>query len=54
VLHRALANRTGKLRVSDAYLICGIEDPHDSKQARCPRNRDQLPLVPRVGRHATT
>jgi hypothetical protein len=25
VLHRALANRTGKLRVSDAYLICGIE-----------------------------
>jgi predicted P-loop ATPase len=25
VLHRALGNRTGKLRVSDAYLICGIE-----------------------------
>src|SRR4029077_13831086 len=25
VLHQALANRTGKLRVSDAYLICGIE-----------------------------
>jgi hypothetical protein len=25
VLHRALTNRTGKLRVSDAYLICGIE-----------------------------
>jgi hypothetical protein len=25
VLHRALANRTGKLRVSDAFLICGIE-----------------------------
>lgn len=25
VLHRALSNRTGKLRVSDAYLICGIE-----------------------------
>jgi hypothetical protein len=25
VLHRVLANRTGKLRVSDAYLICGIE-----------------------------
>lgn len=25
VLNRALANRTGKLRVSDAYLICGIE-----------------------------
>jgi predicted P-loop ATPase len=25
VLHRWLGNRTGKLRVSDAYLICGIE-----------------------------
>lgn len=25
VLHRALGNKTGKLRVSDAYLICGIE-----------------------------
>jgi predicted P-loop ATPase len=25
MLHRALVNRTGKLRVSDAYLICGIE-----------------------------
>ena len=25
MLHRALANRTGRLRVSDAYLICGIE-----------------------------
>ncbi len=25
VLHRALGARTGKLRVSDAYLICGIE-----------------------------
>lgn len=25
VLHRALGNRTGKLRVSDAYIICGIE-----------------------------
>jgi len=25
VLHRALGTRTGKLRVSDAYLICGIE-----------------------------
>lgn len=25
VLHRALGSRTGKLRVSDAYLICGIE-----------------------------
>ena len=25
VLHRALANRTGRLHVSDAYLICGIE-----------------------------
>lgn len=25
VLHRALGNRTGKLRISDAYLICGIE-----------------------------
>lgn len=25
VLHRALGNRTGKLRVSDAFLICGIE-----------------------------
>ncbi len=25
VLHRALDNRTGKLRVSDAYLICGLE-----------------------------
>ncbi len=25
VLHRALGDRTGKLRVSDAYLICGIE-----------------------------
>lgn len=25
VLHHALGNRTGKLRVSDAYLICGIE-----------------------------
>ena len=25
VLYRALGNRTGKLRVSDAYLICGIE-----------------------------
>lgn len=25
VLSRALGNRTGKLRVSDAYLICGIE-----------------------------
>jgi hypothetical protein len=24
-LHRALGERTGKLRVSDAYLICGIE-----------------------------
>ena len=24
-LHRVLANRTGKLRISDAYLICGIE-----------------------------
>ena len=25
VLYRALGNRTGKLRTSDAYLICGIE-----------------------------
>jgi len=25
VLHRVLGERTGKLRVSDAYLICGIE-----------------------------
>ena len=25
VLYRALGNRTGKLRVSDAFLICGIE-----------------------------
>jgi hypothetical protein len=25
VLQRALGNRTGKLRVSDAYLICGLE-----------------------------
>jgi len=25
VLHQALANRTGTLRVSDAFLICGIE-----------------------------
>jgi hypothetical protein len=25
ILHRALGSRTGKLRVSDAYLICGIE-----------------------------
>jgi hypothetical protein len=25
VLHRALGSRTGKLRVSDAYTICGIE-----------------------------
>jgi hypothetical protein len=25
VLHRALGSRTGKLKVSDAYLICGIE-----------------------------
>jgi len=25
LLHRALGARTGKLRVSDAYLICGIE-----------------------------
>ena len=25
VLHRILGNRTGRLRVSDAYLICGIE-----------------------------
>ena len=25
VLHGVLGNRTGKLRVSDAYLICGIE-----------------------------
>lgn len=25
VLYRALGNRTGKLKVSDAYLICGIE-----------------------------
>jgi predicted P-loop ATPase len=25
VLHRALGNRTGKLLVSDAFLICGIE-----------------------------
>jgi hypothetical protein len=25
ILHRALGNRTGKLRVSDAYLIAGIE-----------------------------
>jgi len=25
VLYRALGNRTGKLRVSDAYLICGLE-----------------------------
>ncbi len=25
MLHRALGARTGKLRVSDAYLICGIE-----------------------------
>ena len=25
VLHRALGNRTGKLRVSDAFLICGLE-----------------------------
>jgi len=25
VLHRALGNRTGKLKVSDAYLICGLE-----------------------------
>ena len=25
VLHRALGNRTGKLRVSDAYMICGLE-----------------------------
>lgn len=24
-LHQALANRTGKLRISDAYLICDIE-----------------------------
>ncbi|HTR54985.1 MAG TPA: virulence-associated E family protein [Kofleriaceae bacterium] len=25
LLHRTLGNRTGKLRVSDAFLICGIE-----------------------------
>lgn len=25
VLYRALGNRTGKLRVSDAFLICGLE-----------------------------
>jgi len=25
VLHRALGDRTGKLRVADAFLICGIE-----------------------------
>jgi predicted P-loop ATPase len=25
VLYRALGTRTGKLRISDAYLICGIE-----------------------------
>jgi len=25
LLHRALGNRTGKLRVADAFLICGIE-----------------------------
>ena len=25
VLLRALGNRTGKLRISDAYLICGLE-----------------------------
>ena len=25
LLHRALGNRTGRLRVSDAFLICGIE-----------------------------
>lgn len=25
VLHRALGNHTGKLRVADAYLLCGIQ-----------------------------
>ena len=25
MLHRALGNRTGKLRVADAFLICGLE-----------------------------
>ena len=25
MLHHHLVNRTGKLRVSDAYIICGIE-----------------------------
>jgi hypothetical protein len=33
VLHRALGDRTGKLRVSDAYLICGIE-PGKANQAQ--------------------
>jgi hypothetical protein len=36
ILHRALGNRTGKLRVSDAYRICGIE-PGKTNQAQISR-----------------